>query len=552
VGGRLPARWPRLGDPTVRRLRRSLIALVLVLAPLSAGLLAVVLAPPARITDVGLDGLDLEVRLALGRNTTQIDSALLGGLRTTGPSVLGKPVGITLRPSDLNLSLFNPTGALDRDTIDVIGHLFSDRQAQHAELRAIQDGVIRYYGTVFGIVVYLVAAAEGLGYAYLRRRSDRLRSLPADDAARQVLRGEERAALTVAVALGLAVILPACYLVSPAGNRTTQVRPDPALAGTFLADWQLTGPFSYLIRQAATSIDALGKSEQDFYDRVSANRDAAFAEHYGSASLPQDKDLLRIMVLDDLQGTSGMARTVGESAQRVHADAIINLGDLTATGTAQEAYLSYLKSYTVQVLAHYAGDIPVYSSLGRHDTPTVVSYARKVGITVADGKQHKVAGVPMTGVNSPYIVNFGDAARLKDPAVTTQSVATALRQQACADQPFAVYAHDKELLDELIGSGCVPLVIGGHSYTGAPSKDVTTPDGTVRTVTLGSTGGHGANDGLGGLSTPRNNAPFDLITIDRSTGEVTVDTTTVHPDASVTVDSARLAPLDGDQRARLG
>jgi len=205
----------------------------------------------------------------------------------------------------------------------------------------------------------------------------------------------------------------------------------------------------------------------------------------------------------------------------------------------------------VQVLAHYAGNIPVSSSLGRHDTPTVVSYAERLHITVADGQPHKIAGIKMLGVNSPYIVNFGDAARLKDPDVTTQSVATALRERACADQPFAVYAHDQELLSELIGSGCVPLVIGGHSYTGEPPRNVSTPDGTVRTLLLGSTGGHGAGDGLGGLTTPRNNAPFDLLTIDRSTGEVTVDTTTVHPDASVTVTSTRLDALAGDQRSRL-
>ena len=97
-------------------------------------------------------------------------------------------------------------------------------------------------------------------------------------------------------------------------------------------------------------------------------------------------------MLDDLQGTSGMARVVGESAQHVTADAIINLGDLTATGTAQESYLSYLKSYTVDVLAHYAGNVPVFSSLGRHDTPAVAAYARKVHIIVADGTAQKIAG----------------------------------------------------------------------------------------------------------------------------------------------------------------
>ena len=79
------------------------------------------------------------------------------------------------------------------------------------------------------------------------------------------------------------------------------------------------------------------------------------------------------------------------------------------------------------------------------------------------------------------------------------------------------------------------MVIGGHDYTGQPSTDVDTPNGVVRRMILGSTGGHGDGDGFGGLSTPRNNAPFVLLSIDRRDGAVTVDTTTVHPDASVTM-----------------
>lgn len=534
-------------------MRRALVALALILSPPAAGVLAVVLAPPAHVSDVGLDGLDVEVRLQPGRGSTEIDSALLGGLRTRAPRIAGKPLGVTIRPSDENLSLFDSGGALDPTTIDVIGHLFADRQAQRAELRQLAGSVIRYYGTVFCLAAYLVATVEILGLAYLRRRTAQLRRLAAElpGPVPSLLRLEDRAVRATAATLSLALILPAGYLLSPASNGAAPIRPDPALAGTFLADWQLTGPFSYLIRQAAATVDSLGKSEQRFYDQVSLNRDAAYRRQYGAATLPHDADTIRIAVLDDLQGTSGMARIVGEAAQRVHADAILNLGDLTATGTAQESYLSYLKSYTVQVLAHYAGDIPIYSSLGRHDTPAVASYARKVHITVADGQPQQVAGIRMIGANSPYIVNFGDSARLIDPEVTADTVATELAERGCAEQPFAVFAHDTELLDPLTRSGCVPLVIGGHSYTGRPSRNISTPAGTVRQIVLGSTGGHGANDGLGGLSTPRNNAPFVLISIDRTTGEVRVDTTTVQPDASVSVASVLLAPLDGRQRARL-
>lgn len=528
-------------------LRRTLLVLALILTPLAGGVLAVQVAPAVRVHDVGLDGLNLDIRLRLGHTSTDIDSALLGGLRTKSESILGKPVGIEIRPSDLNLTLFDAKGALDSTAIDVLGHLFADKQAQQAERQRIFDRVIRYYGTIFCVTVYLVAGLEMLGWCYFKRRALTFGSVTRRQ--QQFLDTESVLTRTTAAVLSIALIAPAAYLLSPLGDRRTPTAPDAQLQNTFLAGWELTGPFTYLIRRAATSIDTLGKSEQVFYDQVSKNRDEAYRQHYGSDSPAKDDDLIRIAILDDLQGTSGMARIVGEAANKMHADAILNLGDLTATGTAQESYLSYLKSYTVEVLAHYADQVPVYTSLGRHDTPTVVSYAKKLHITVADGSVHKIAGLPALGGNSPFIVNFGDAAKLIDPAVTTETVADALQKTACSERPVLVYAHDKELLDGVVNSGCTPIVIGGHSYDGEPSKDITTSAGVVRKVILGSTGGHGEGDGIGGLTTPRNNAPFLLLSIDKQTGEIRIDTTTVHPDASVTVDSVTLSPLTGDERA---
>ena len=533
---------------------RILTLLALVLTPLAAGLTAVNWAPPAQVRDVGLDGLGAQVDLRLGGNTIQIDSGLLGGLRRPGPVLLGKHVGLDIRPTDLDLSLFSATGTLDRSTIDVAGHLFADEQARQDELNKATAAVLRYYGTVGFGTAYLVAMLEILGYAYLkyRRRAvaglgPQQRAIVLDDR-----RPERTAARPLAITAMLAVLIPAGYACSPLSDQHRPVRPDSRLQNTFLAGWQITGPFKYVIGQAATAVDSLSKSEQAFYDQVSANRDSAFEARFGIPTLPHDPAVIRIAVLDDLQGTSGMARVVGESAQHISADAILNLGDLTATGTTQESYLSYLKSYTVDVLAHYAGDVPVYISLGRHDTPAVASYAKKVHFSVAGGKAQKIAGAKFLGANSPYIVNFGSAAELIDDKITTETVATRLRQVACADRPLAVYAHDKELLADVTGSGCVPIVIGGHDYTGKPSTELATPNGVVRTIIVGSTGGHGEGDGLGGLSTPRNNAPFVLLTIDRQSGAVTADTVTVHPDASVTMETVNLSPLSTEQLAGLG
>ncbi len=530
-----------------------LLLICLILAPLGAGFSAIVVAPPARLTDIGLDGLSAQIDLRIGDNTVQVDSGLLGGLRKAGPTVLGKPIGLEIKPNDLDLALFQSNGSLDPATIDVAGHLFADPQARQAEIDKVTAAVVRHYGAIGFGAMYLVAMLEIFGYVYVKYRRRTLAAVTPEVRAQLWAdrRLERGVATTVAVLALVAVLVPAGYGLSPLSNRDVSIRPDAELNRTFLSGWQLTGPFKSLFTQAVNSVDSLSKSEQAFYDKVAANRDQEYLAHYGADTLEKNPDVVRLMVLDDLQGTSGMARTVAESAQRVSADAIVNLGDLTATGTQQEAYLSYLKSYTVEVLARYAGDIPVYSSLGRHDTPAVAAYAKKVHITVADGGKQKIAGAELVGANSPYIVNFGEAAQLLDPDVTTDTVAAKLRDTACADKPLAVFTHDKELLDPVTTSGCVPIVIGGHDYTGMPSQNVTTPDGITRKIILGSTGGHGDGDGLGGLSTPRNNAPFVLLSIDKKTGSVTVDTTTVHPDASVTMQTTTLAPLAAGDLSRL-
>jgi hypothetical protein len=561
MGSRPSARWavpsrPGWWLPALRseRFRRPMIVLGLVLLPILAGISAVQLAPPARVNDVGLDGLSVEVRVRIGSPTNQIDSALLGGLRSRSPVLLGKHIGLIIRPSAVDLTLFDSKGALDPQAIDVIGHLFADPQAQRDELHRLTSAVIRYYETVGLGTGYLVAMVEILGYWYLKFRRSRLHRLPpvGQIAIEPLLRLQRRAARVVLVVLVLALVLPAGYALSPLpDHRGAPVQPDRQLASTFLAGWQLTGPFTYLIRQAATSVDSLGKTEQRFYDQVTGNLLNQYESQFGPADATPDKNLIRLVVLDDLQGTSGMARTVGLAAQRVHANAIINLGDLTATGTAQEAYLSYLKSYTVGVLSHYAGTVPVFSSLGRHDTPAVAAAARKLHLTIADGTVQKIAGLRFIGVNSPYIVNFGEAARLIDPNVTTDSVAADLRRIGCKQRPFGVFAHDKELLQSLVESGCVPLVIGGHDYVGQPAEAVNTPDGPVRRLILGSTGGHGAGDGLGGLSTPRNDAPFLVLSIDKLTGRIEAVTTTVHPDASVSLSSSTLTQLTPAQLSEL-
>ena len=220
AGFRPSARWsvPSRPDwwlPALRsdRLRRLAIVLGLVLLPILAGVSAVQLAPPARVNDVGLDGLTVEVRVRIGNPTNEIDSALLGGLRSQSPEVLGKHIGLIIRPSAVDLNLFDSKGALDPQAIDVLGHLFADPQAQRDELHRLTSAVIRYYGTVGLGTGYLVAMVEILGYWYLKYRRRGLHRLPpvGQIAIEPLLRLQRRAGRLVVGVLVLALVLPACY-----------------------------------------------------------------------------------------------------------------------------------------------------------------------------------------------------------------------------------------------------------------------------------------------------------------------------------------------------
>jgi hypothetical protein len=526
---------------------------LLILAPVAAAITALSVAPAATVHDVGLDGLDAKVDLTIGGGALEIDSGLLGALRRPSPTVWGKHVGIRVVPSDVGLRLFTSSGTVDPAAQRVIAHLFSDPAAAHDELESVRRQVVTHYLAAAGLAAGLVLFVEISGYAFLkhrrlvrRRMTPYLRLITAEDR-----RVDRVLARWVAAAAAVVCIVPALYVLSPLADRPVAIVPDPALTGTFAAGWQMTGPFTPVVLETLNAVDSLGKQEEAFYDAAAAHLQQSFATAYDQNSLSSDPDLVRVLFLDDLQGTSGMARIVGLAAGMYHAGAIVELGDVTATGTAQEAYLDYLKKYTVSELASYAGHVPVYASLGRHDTPAVAAALRKAGVSVADESVHPIAGVAAMGVNSAYIVEFGQAARLIDPAVTSATVSGRVASEGCAELPLLVYGHDSEDLDALAATGCVPIVVGGHSFTGQAPVLYRTAGRLTRQLVLGSTGGHGANDGFGGLSTPRNAAPFSVLSINKRTGAIGVDTVTVFPDTTVTLTHRALPALSAADLTRL-
>lgn len=545
----------------MRRLGQTVLGLGLVAAPIGAGLAAIETVPPPQVNDIGVDGLNSTVDLQLGSNTISLSTGEMGAQRASNISILGKHIGVGLRTDALNVPLLTPTGSFNQNTIETAGHVFADKGTLDAELSRVKQQVVTYYETAGFGAAYISAMLEVFGYMYIKHRRKALAELNDDE--RQLVHSDRSVERVLGTSVAAAAILAQLAVLGTVAfqpNHDQAVKPTAELAGTSFDGWQLMGPFTPFITSAIQGADAYSEQEKAFYDLASINQLAALQKAFGTTgtSLAKDPDILTIEISDDYQGTSGMTRLVGEAAQFFNADAVMNLGDLTTTGSSQESLLSYVNSYTVSSLAHNSKNIPVITSLGRHDTPAVVSYADKVKITVADGKIQKVGDIPnVMGFNSPYIVNFGQASKLIDPKVTEDVASEKLEEQACADKPAIVFGHDAEDFGPLIASGCVPIVIGGHNYTAKPGQNVITTGGTdteerriTRVLSLGSTGGHSALDALGGPTIPRNIASHEALQINKKTGAVSNITINVTPAGFVNVQITQLDALSPAELAR--
>lgn len=523
-------------------------------APIGAAVGAVELAPPAQINNVGIDGLTAYAGVHFGRSSDNLDIAgpLVGLERKNVISILGEHIGVDVRLASSDIAILNPDGSPNKDTINVVGHLFSDKNVLGDELKQAAEDATGYYETIAlstGSSVFALELAAG-GYLLYRRRqlagySPEARATIKHD------RRLERTALPCIATLGVAALAAPLFSVAIQPNSAAHIKPSDVLVGTPVHDWQFTGALAPVIPEAVDAIKAIGQQEKSYYDAVTKSQAEAFKQLHGTDKLEKNPDIVRLVLMDDLQGVSGMARVIGEGAQLYSADAIINLGDLTATGTEQESYLKYLDNYTLTTLVHYAKKTPIYMSLGRHDTEIVAQLAKKLGVTVANGKEQHIAGIPIMGANSPYEVSFGQQGKLKDSKVTDDTVAQQLLQKACQTPVSLLIAHDVSSLGQASETGCLSFVVGGHSYTAKPSQNIVGANGqTTRELFLGSGGGHSDKDGYGaGLTTLRNTATYMTLSINKKTGEVFADTTTLSPDKKVTIVREQLATLSPKQLA---
>lgn len=539
----------RAAGRDLARAAQIVLAVGLVLLPLASALLAVRLAPPATVE---VAGQAITVRPVLGRDT----SRLFGGALVSPQhaSVAGLDIGMDV---DANWNQVVPS---DKQTREYLLNLWENpRPALHLIRDAAADHLVGWAvgGFATGAAVSIVVG----GLWWQRRR--RLARYGAEQAA--AIRDYGRATGVVATAVGVVAVVA----VDVAGAATyldrhhVRVEPSAQLAGTPLADTQVTG----LLGDVLPFVSAL-RPRSAFYDTVAVNLRTALARTLGTpgatgAEEEQDAggtttpsttptttpptpdttgdgagkgadrtaDTVTFVLAEDFEDVNGMARQVGLAAHLLDADFIALTGDLTFAGKPVETYL-------LDTIDYYSEKTPVLLAAGLHDTPTIVRAAQVRDWQVGDGSTVDIAGLRILAAADPRISTVGDFGSrdvLRDPDVDVDAFVEQTIQQACAEKPDFVLLHDAKLGARIAASGCArTAVLDGRSFTfRGPQEVTTTSDGSAVEFTSGSAGGHVSTQANPGII--RHPARFSVLRVTPSTGATDYAVVTVRPDAGVDV-----------------
>lgn len=297
-----------------------------------------------------------------------------------------------------------------------------------------------------------------------------------------VLRGLLAALLTAAV-VAMALGRSLRRVVTALGMTAVVLAVPGAIAGaTFdqraFAEPRFEGALSHapaafgLVQQRLTDIEAL--------QRQVGSLASDLASYYGvpqslvpGGTLP---GTYRVLHVSDLHLDPVGMQLVLDLASAYDVEFIIDTGDITHFGTAQEAALA----------AAQLGSKPYVFVPGNHDSPAIAAaLALDPRVTVLDGETTVTArGLAILGIGDPA----GSGSDVEpDPVLAAERGAAAAsvveRRVAAGEEPPDVVAvHDPAA--GMSFAGLVGLVLSGHSHT--PSLEVV--DGTVF-VGAGTTGG---------------------------------------------------------------
>jgi predicted phosphodiesterase len=416
-------------------------------------------------------------------------------------------------------------GAVDALGGDVASYaaLFSAPQAQVDQVVAglLQEILIRWALAVCLITGGLVGLAAVLGPQRL-------------EAVVRAVAGKELIGITVVVALVLA------GLGTVVAQRPKPIAPDPAFDGTPLAGSQVTGRLGGIIDTAFAAVKDFADDNDAFYDQVLTTlrsqwnqrpitgnwSDRGMVPPAGIGGQDDDSNdgVSTFVFGSDIHCNIGMARVVGAVTEMSGADAYIDGGDITMTGTSAE-------NYCLDVLDDELPEkLPRMMVKGNHDSMETTGHAKTRGWKVLEDSSAEMAGVTFFGAADPRRTVFGSGPQLETD-LTADQYAKRLAEEACDADFDIMLIHDAAVGAPSLRNGCVDYALSGHWHRRVGPEAF----GSGVRYLSSTTGGALAN-----ALTPgplKMNAELSIIRVDNATKRpIDVQIITVTPDQKVIID----------------
>ena len=350
------------------------------------------------------------------------------------------------------------------------------------------------------------------------------------------------------IGIGLVTILVLGSVGTAVLTRPKSLDADPAFDGTPLEGSQVTGRLGGVIDTAFKAVKDFSDDNDAFYDEVLANlrsqwdtrpltgnwsdrgmvppatADQPGNGQAGGQNQPVNADVSTFVFGSDLHCNIGMARVVGAVARMSQADAYIDGGDVTMTGTSAE-------NYCLDVLDDELPDkLPRMIVKGNHDSTETTDHAKLRGWMVLNDSTAEMSGVTFFGGPDPRRTVFGSGPQLETD-LTADQYAQKLSTEACASDFDIMLIHDARIGAPALRNGCAEYSLSGHWHKRIGPEEL---GNGVRYVSS-TTGGALAN-----ALTPgplKMDAELSILRVDNRTKRpIDVQVVTVSSDKKVTIE----------------
>jgi hypothetical protein len=502
------------------------------------------LSTPAHVE---IAGSDARISLKLGRSYDQLGVAgVLIGKRPTERRVLGERVGIEVRLT-IDASVFvDADGNFNTDILPAYVQAYSDPDQLITDGRRALVGHTAWWAGGGAVLAAMVFAAA-LGYLRWRRTYDR-RHWPASRtrAMARAYRAPERAfARRAAVAVVVFAVLYAVPSARWHPNRPVQLRADPALAGTPLADVEIDGLLRPAVIAVQDYIEKYFDQTNTYYDELKTDLLDQLAA--APVTLPGGDDVVSVGFVSDRHCNIGMDRVIVAALEDFHVTTLVSGGDDAFSGTFpfESACTRNLADKSEQ-----AGITDVFVG-GNHDSTATIAAEQDQGITTLTGRVETADGIGFIGSPDPRTSRYGQGIDPEGHAAQDAVVSRQGREvgaAACASTQDSLIAvlHDPLAGRTALQYGCgkIVLALDGHTHAQDGPNPIALPDGgTGYQFTSGSTGGAPKGGAVEGSFASRltvgplnHDAVLNIVTVDRGTHAL-VGVTEVHfaPDQAITV-----------------